>query len=33
MIKNQIHAETTEAEPNERSLKRLEERLGVMDKK
>jgi len=32
MIKNQLHAETTEAEPNERSLKRLEERLLFMNK-
>ena len=32
VVKNQLHAEQAEAEPNERSLKRLEERIRLLNK-
>ena len=32
MIKNQLHAEQAEAEPNERSLERLNERMRLLNK-
>lgn len=32
MAKNQLHAEKTEAEPNKRSLKRMEERIQLLSK-
>jgi transposase len=32
VLKNQLHAETSEAEPNKQSKKRIEERIRMMDK-
>jgi transposase len=32
MVKNQLHAEQTEAEPNERSVARLQERIRLLNK-
>lgn len=32
VLKNQLHAEISEAEPNKRSVKRIEERIKLMDK-
>lgn len=32
MVKNQLHAEQTEAEPNKRSIKRIQERIKMLNK-